>query len=329
MSQSIVLERLPTGAKANDLHAHNLTRKRIYILPTRQGMSYLLLLIIMLLGAVNYNNSMAYLLTFLLGSLLLIGILHTFRNMAGLIIEAQSAPSVFAGEMAAFPLSIDNRFGPQRLSLAISSQQKQRKRFSIGVEDHQVDIDLAAGKIHTAYFKQETYRRGYLKSGRIIVSTCYPIGLFRAWSYLDIDRQCLVYPRPAGNQPLPEPDSGNTSGKQAAIPGVDDFIGFRGYHHGDSIRNIAWKVLARDEELLVKRFSAETGDTLILKWDQVLYEDIESRISQLCLWLLQAERRGLMYGLEIPGALISIGHGDSHLENCLTTLATWNGSYGS
>lgn len=328
MSRSIVLERLPAAALMDVNSGQDTSRQRIYILPTRQGFSYLLLLVVMLLGAVNYNNSMAYLLTFLLGSLLLIGILHTYRNLSELIITGQFAPPVFAGDTAEFPISIDNRFGQRRLSLTFSRYQRTRRLFSIGVGNSLFDIDIPAGKIRNVNLHQVTHKRGYLLPDRIVLSTTFPLGLFRAWSYLDLTNQCLVYPRAQGQQPLPATNSGKNFGKEDQSPGVNDFIGFRKYHFGDSIRNIAWKALARDHDLLVKRFSGETGDTLVFKWNQPLTNDIEDRLSQLCKWLLQAEKNNLLYGLEIPGKTFKPAHGESHLNQCLSALATWDETRG-
>ena len=83
--------------------AFRLNRKRIYILPTRQGLAFATAIVVMLAGAMNYNNSLAYVLTFLLVSLALVSLLHTYRNLAGLRISARPAPPVFAGASARFP----------------------------------------------------------------------------------------------------------------------------------------------------------------------------------------------------------------------------------
>src|SRR5690606_14124150 len=81
MPNAIVLERLPAPAPDPTM-----VRRRVYIFFTRPGLLFLITLVVMLLGAVNYTNSMAYLLTFLLGSLLLVCILHTHRNLRGLVV---------------------------------------------------------------------------------------------------------------------------------------------------------------------------------------------------------------------------------------------------
>lgn len=79
-----------------------LNQRRVFILPTRQGGAFGLALLVMLLAAINYQNSLAYGLTFLLLSLGVVTILHTYRNLAGLRLTALGADPVFAGERAGF-----------------------------------------------------------------------------------------------------------------------------------------------------------------------------------------------------------------------------------
>jgi len=55
--------------------------RRIFILPTRSGIIFGLILMAMLIGSINYNNSLGFLLTFTLVGLGLVSILHTFRNL--------------------------------------------------------------------------------------------------------------------------------------------------------------------------------------------------------------------------------------------------------
>ncbi|MCF5826515.1 DUF58 domain-containing protein, partial [Pseudomonas syringae] len=62
-----------------------LDHRRIFIMPTRTGLIFMLVLVLMLLVAINYQNSLAYGLTFLLMSIGVLAILHSYRNISGLI----------------------------------------------------------------------------------------------------------------------------------------------------------------------------------------------------------------------------------------------------
>ncbi|MEX2353557.1 MAG: DUF58 domain-containing protein [Gammaproteobacteria bacterium] len=322
MSSSIILDKAPVST-GDAVGRGGSTRKRLYIFPTQHGLVYACMLPVMLLGAVNYTNNMAYMLTFLLGSLFMVCMLHTYRNLRGLIVASNDARSVFAGETAQFPLLFDNRAGPLRNGVCVDPWPKGwkfRKSRRTGVEN----IRLEPGQIQRDSLPIRTRTRGYLNPGRLRIHSSWPLGLFRAWSYLECKSTCIVYPKPQGDPALPyltEDSSLDQSGDQ---PGTDDFTGFRHYRPGDSIRNIDWKVLAREQGLLVKKFSGSGARQLILHWDQTAHlGDTETRLSQLALWLLKAEQGGYRYGLTIPGAKIDIDNGEAHQHRCLRTLATY------
>jgi len=65
-----------------------LNQRRIFILPTKQGLGFACVLLLMLLGDINYNLSLGYALTFLLATAGAMTMLHAFRNMAQLEVRA-------------------------------------------------------------------------------------------------------------------------------------------------------------------------------------------------------------------------------------------------
>ena len=322
MPNIVVLEKLPATGGNVSSGIGNYKRQRIYIFTTRQGVFFLMLLLVMLVLAINYSNSMAYVMTFLMGSLLMVSMLHTYRNLRGLIISSLATSPVFAGEHINFPLLLDNRAGLKRVAITIESSVRKRGRTKISHEPLMVNLQPA--KVTRKDLLIHTSSRGYLEPGRLKIVSCYPLGLFRAWSYMQPDRRCIVYPRPAGFPQLPaytEYDSEQQFGKKT---GTDDFTGFKPYRHGDSIRNIDWKAFAKQQPLQVKRFSGSGANKLILSWNHCSnIGDTERRLSQLCLWVMNAEREGFHYGLDIPGKFIDLGSGDFHLQKCLTALACY------
>ena len=327
MSNTIVLEQLISGTDAEIASGEIPRRQRIYILPTRQGIIFAIMLFAMLLGAINYNNSMAYILTFLLASIYMLAILHTYRNIAGLHISSTRPEPVFAGETALFPICFDNRDKSLRpaINLQLTSRSKsgllKLKRKTVKKRTVSM-VDIETDDITRIFVPVNSYQRGLLSLDRIIISSCFPLGLFRAWSYLDFDQYCIVYPKPSGRLEFPQKILVDEQGQLGLATGTDDFAGFRRYHQGDSIKNIAWKALAHGQELLVKKFSGNESLKLSFLWEDVQdLPDIEQRLSQLCLWILEAERSGINYQLEIPGKLIATGAGEFHKLHCLEALA--------
>lgn len=288
-----------------------LVQRRVFILPTPQGLLYVGVILLMLTGSVNYDLSLGFILAFLLGAAGIQSMLHTFRNLAHLKITAGRVAPVFAGESAQFQLNILN---PTRAD-----------RFSIGVTGDRVGadyIDVPAAAATVATVSIPATQRGWLRPGRMMLFTRFPIGLFRAWSYAEPDVQCLVYPEPAApGAALPPAAAGDGEGGLAGR-GQDEFAGLRPYRPGDSPRHVAWKAVARDDDLLTKQFSGRSDAELWLSWDALpAGMGTEQRLSQLTRWVLDADALGLSYGVRIPGATLPPASGPAHRAECLRVLA--------
>jgi uncharacterized protein (DUF58 family) len=290
-----------------------LQQKRVYILPTRHGLAFAVALMVMLIGSINYNLSLGYILTFLLSSMALVAILHTFRNLVHLRITPGRVEPVFAGEIAWFELFVENRAGYDRCSISLWHQGKA------------IQCDVASGRGATVSVPVAAQQRGWLAPGRITVDTRFPVGLLRAWSYIQPDMRCLVYPKPGdGRLPLPEP-AGGTGEKRVAGGGSDDFAGLRAYQTGDSPRHIDWKAAARGQGLQTKVFSGRAAAELWLDWNQLPANlNPESRLSRLTRWVLLADQDGLRYGLRLPGLELAPDAGESHRLACLRELALYD-----
>lgn len=284
-----------------------LNRRRIYILPTRHGVLFAVFLLTMLISSINYGLSLGYVLTFLLASVSMVGILHTYKNLHGLKIADGGASPAFAGDDAAFHLAFEA--SDARFSINARWRDAAPVLFDVG--------DTQAVTVHVP-----APRRGRLQPGRFTIFTVYPLGLFRAWSYAAFDHAAIVYPKPGGSR-LEFSAASETGAAARARPreGSDDFAGLRAWQPGDPPRQVAWKIAARSGVLSTKRFSDTEGGAALLDWDSLAGLDTEARLSQLARWVLDAEQMGLRYGLRIPGLEIAPGNGGAHRQHCLETLA--------
>lgn len=290
-----------------------LGQRRIFIIPNRGGLLFAMALIVMLIGAINYTLALGHALVFLLAGLGLSGMMHTFRNLHGLIITPGRCEPVFAGDLAHFNLTLGNERVTPRLALELAASN-----------DHAVITEITAQSSTQLAIPLPTLQRGWLELPKIRLSTQYPLGLFTAWSYLQPAMRCLVYPQPL-TTPLPLPVASSDSGEQRGDGGQDDFAGFRDRQPADSPRHIAWKASARNDHqrpLLVKLFAGGAQMELILAWsmtDAAL--DNETRIAILTGWVLAAEEADLSYGLDLPGSHLAPDHGAIHLRRSLELLA--------
>lgn len=293
-----------------------LDRKHVYIVPTRQGLLFALILLIMLMGSINYNNSTGYLFTFLLASMTMVSILHTHRNLLGLRIETGKVTPVFVGEIAVFQLWLDNREQPTRHTLLWHRHPHHDNPFPItlNVPTHQrINFTIEVLARH----------RGYLPLGQLIVYTRFPLGLFRAWAYIHLNLTTLAYPTPRGQDTLPLGQHHAETGEGSPHEGGgEDFIGYRAYQSGDSPRHIDWKAVARGQNWLIKQFGGQGTATVWLNWEDVNHlNNTEMALSQLCLWILTADKAGAEYGLVLPDMTFEPAHGEQHRARCLKALA--------
>lgn len=299
------------------LHANEnevlVSHRLIYVPPSRQGYLLGLILFIMLLGSMNYSNSMGFMFTFLIGSIALVSVLHSYRNLSQLTLRAITPKPVFAGEMAIFSLAIHNGSNNERIALCLEHPDAKT-----------VGVDIPAYQDVTVSMQIPTTQRGELIAGRCRLSSRFPLGLVTANVFIEDLAVCLVYPTPAGNLPLPNLINSSTGEHAVSGEGADDFLGFREYHPGDSARHIYWKAMAHNHYLLVKQFASNGPDDIWLDWQLLPNLDPEQRLSQLCQWVIEADAAGLRYGLRLDGCEpIPVGAGSAHKHACLALLARY------
>ncbi|TCS72997.1 uncharacterized protein DUF58 [Sulfuritortus calidifontis] len=301
---------LPWRAPRREGGEIRLSSRRLYILPTRDGLLFALLLGALLLGAMNYSLSLAYLFTFLLAGIGVAGLIQTHRNLNGLRLHAGHVAPVFAGQSAHFVLHLDNPTGLGRYRIAIEHAQAAPAHADLPAHGR-ADLSLSLPQP----------RRGLHRPGRFALSTTYPLGLFRCWTVLELDWTVLVYPRPAADSlPFPAGAEGDQTGRTSR-PGDEEFDGLREYRPGDSLKRIAWKTLAREQPLATKQFAAPVSRGLWFDWTQTPGGNTEAKLSRLTRWLLDAEATGLDYGLRLPARSFGPARGEAHLRACLEALA--------
>ncbi len=282
----------------------------IQVRPTRFGTTFLLILGAMLLGSLNTNNNLGFLLTFLLGSMAAVSVFHTRRNLVGIQLTHIRARPVFAGEPASFDLHLRK------------SGQTARAVLAALTGENPVTMDLLNGSPVAITISMPSDRRGLLSPGPLGIATQYPFGLFQARTTLAHSAACLVYPRPIAGPLTATAGETVTGGEDGGTgPGVDDFVGLTAYQPGDNLGHISWKAYSRGQGLLTKQFTGAAGRVLTLDWYALGKLDLETRLSRLCGMALHAHKTGLLFGLQLPARTIAPARGESHLKTCLAGLA--------
>ncbi len=287
-----------------------LNRKKIFILPTRAGLLFLFTAALVWLAGTNYENNLVLGLAYAMAALFIVAILHTFSNLAGLIIEALEEHPAFAGEDAEITLKL--------------LRTGRRWRESITLQwpaGNLAMMNLLTNSEAQAKLFVPVKQRGWADPGRLRVESVFPLGLLRAWSLVDLDLRVLVYPKPVAAGPIPPSVTATQQGVLKSQRGGDDFDGYKDYRPGDSLKHVDWKHYARGQGLQSKQYSGYVDQQCWLEWDYFVGLDREARLSRLCDWVLSASKTETEFGLRLPGLEIPPYKGVVHKQQLLAALA--------
>ncbi len=282
--------------------------QHIYVMPTGFGFWFGVLLALMAIGGLNFNNNMTLLLCFLLASIAMLTTLLAYRNLVGITLNGILANPVFAGENVHFRILLKNT--------------EERTRFAIqAISEESVDcVDIEPQNTRRLRVAQQTWQRGWTEMEPFRIENRFPLGLFRAWTVVIPNARCLVYPKPSLNPPsLPRTGRGDygTTHKGEG----EHFHGLREYQPGDPLRRIAWRASARHQKLYSREMESPSEEACELNWYIMGSGDTEEKLSILTAWILRAERRQIPYSLEMPGAALPSDLGEEHRDACLEILA--------
>lgn len=297
--------------KAQDALPHSITHERIYIVPTRRGWVFLLSLLLMLVGAINYNLSLGYALCFLLTGLFAASLLATYRNISGIEILRISSPESTLGNELPFVITFGN------------NTHIERKGIDVGNNETLTCFNLAAHNESHVTVNMNAIHRGLQPCGRLTISSDFPVGLWITWSYVHVDCKGLVFPR-AELAPPPLPFDQRVSSQGLARSSTQgEFESLREYQPGDAMGSIAWKVAARGMGLFTRQFASESlSGELKLRWQETrTLSDTEQRLSRLAAWAQLATKEGLPFSLEMPGGQLSAACSENHLRSAMRLLA--------
>ena len=285
-----------------------ISRRRIYILPTRFGFMLAVILAAMLVAGLNYNSNLGLAFAFLVASLTLVTMHHCNRNLLGLLVDASLETDSFAGREAGLEFVLRNESNVDRPDIEIRVLSAAGVGSAIAHGDDLVSVNVPS------------LGRGVTRVDHFELRTRYPFGWFYAWTYVQSPLTIFVAPAPAGSRALPSTRESGT-GTVADTRGDEDFSGLRGYQPGMPLKHMAWKSLARGGEAAVRTYTGLAAQPEWLEWTALEGIDDETRLSQLCLWVLENDAAQRPYGLRIPGGEIAPSGGAAHRFACLRALA--------
>lgn len=236
--------------------------ERLYIIRlTKRGGSFIIAVLIIAFAALNTgNNLLVLILSFLLASLIVSGIISSL-DLQGLQISLNLPPAIHAGQRAAFLVTLKNlkkmfpSFAVGLQSRAAEANQDDSTNFFMQAKNFPY---IQAGEEFQLTLHCSFQRRGIYPVEGFEVRTSFPFGLFSKGRKLEAKGQIIVYPelRDLGQFLLANPylqgmrelrRKGQGSGLYKVRP----------YQRGESTRNVHWKSTAKLSQLMVKDFLAE------------------------------------------------------------------------
>lgn len=288
----------------------SINRRRIYILPTRFGFMLGAILAAMLIAGLNYNSNLALAFAFLMSSMALVTMHHCNRNMLRLSVDATTEVDTFAGREAQLEFELRNGSSIDRRDIEV------RCMGGAGMGS------VAGGGSASIEVIAPVAQRGVTRIDQFELRTRYPFGWFYSWTYVQGSITVYVAPAPVGTRSLLSGSAHGTSSPSEAR-GDEDFSGLRAYQPGVPLKHMAWKVLARGGEPVVRSYSSLAAQPEWLDWSMLEGLDTEARLSQLCLWVLESDAARRVYGLRIPGKELAPSGGAAHRFACLRALAAF------
>ncbi len=257
-------------------------------------MAAAVLLLLMLLAGLNYNNSLALLLCFLLAG----SRWSACTNATACWPASPSRPAMSSRPLPRASGELTLQFDNPRQPCApaahdpLCAVRRNALRAAAGRRTGGAAAVSRAGE------------RGRQRIERLELSSDAPLGLFRAWTLAasaargaDLSgarRRCGRRRRratapTAARQPAPQ-------------SGEEDWAWLRPFREGDSPRRVAWKAYARGGPLWWRTTMRRPGCTALLDCGRCGTCRWSWRLSQLAQWVLDCERQGESYALELPGA---------------------------
>jgi uncharacterized protein (DUF58 family) len=296
----------------SDVPPVTLVRRRLYILPSRAGGMFAVLLVAMLLAGINYGNSLALLLTFSLGGFCVVAMNQCHRNLLALAVTELHVEPAFAGEAPRATLTLENPSAATRFALRVGTGLSWSEAGTLDAGDRQ-----------RLLLEFPARARGVWPLPRLRIESRFPFGLFRSWTWMQPPAEIVVYPSPRGALPPPAGAGSAAPSGSRAVTGLDEWRDLRPFRDGDSPRQVAWKAYARGAPLLVREYEGVASEALRFDFAQVDAADVEVRLSQLCRWIMDADARGARYALRLPTGEFPEGRGTAHRDRCLEALARY------
>lgn len=284
----------------------------IFLLPTRSGITWSIVCMLLLIWSLNSTNNAGILLGCILMSALIYAAFMSTGRLIGLRLVGASCAPVVEGSASQLYLRFHSKRRPDGLVVEWGNQ--------FATVDFKGDFGVATLAVPTDH-------RGIYAWPVVRLTTRRPFGVSAAWIRFWPSGSVIVWPRVensdvpcpglAGNmRPILTKSKSSRSGHQA-----EELSHLREYRQGDRWRDIDWKRVAGTGGFWVRQFDDPPGGRVEINWSDTEGHPIEARIRRLAKWVHDAEISGRESTLILPSGSIGPDRGPAHRSLCMTALA--------
>lgn len=282
------------------------------IRPTRLGAGLAVMVALLWLVGLNYQANLAYVAAFWLFGFIAAAGLMNVSQLLGLRLARQMPSEIFAGTQAVMSLRTEGK--TRRRWLWVKNETAEGwQPWRISDGSGRLDLPLQARL------------RGYLRVPEIEIATAAPFGICTVAAVWQGQSDKIVYPASLAHEVPAAFHAGEAHETRAVFArSSDDLSHLQAHQDGSPPQHIAWKAYAKTGQLLDKRFDAQergSGSRIISYRDYPQGTNVDMMAGWLCWRVLQAERHGARYELELPNQRIVPQKGQREMS--LTALALW------
>lgn len=305
--------------------------RNVYIFLSKEGVMFVLLLLITFVAGTNYANNLVLGFCFLLASLFIISIHYTFAHLAGLQVKLVDVSNATQDEYIQVRLQVSGHSKqPHRqiyLSFGRGANELNKPLQNVHPKDSLLSDSLLISQVQkpqviSLYLKAN--QRGRFELPKLTVSTVYPLGILRAWSYVFLQGHGWVFPKPLAYDSKTSQFAISQKEETASIQtksGQEDFEQLDSYIVGESLARISWSHLARGQGLLAKRFVDNVGQEQVLDYYQMPASTHEDKLSQLRFGVDKLSHEQTAFRMILPNDEGVMGQGEAFRQESLLRLA--------
>jgi uncharacterized protein (DUF58 family) len=293
---------------------------------TNFGLGYVLMCLIVAIGATNTANNGLYLvLAGMLAAMIVSGVISR-RNLRGVRCEIEAVGDVVAGRPALLKVRLENR---------MSAATAQGLFFlHEGLPGPLWIEPLEPGERRDLLVEGLFPRRGVFHEADAGLLSRFPLGLFRKYRHARLAQELVVFPSPEASAvpQVPPEDARGGRPHPRRRGGGSDIRMLREFVSGDDPRDMHWKQSARMRHWIVREREAERDRVIYLGLDNAVkdpsdpaaLEDLERRISRCAGQALVLLSRGGEVGFVSRHTLLAASAGRAQRTRILDALARVN-----